>query len=664
MTREQYERLCREIWRHNKLYFVDAQPEISDAAFDKLLVQLREIEEAHPDWVTPDSPTQRIGESLTKGFKSVLHDVPMLSLGNIFSLDELEQFFARMRKLANRSDLAYSAELKMDGIAISARYEQGVFVRGVTRGDGKQGDDITANMRTIRRLPLRLIGRSIPERLEVRGEVFMPKAAFEAINREREKQGEVLWANPRNAAAGSLKLIDPAETAQRPLDIVFYGVAEDSQGGLTSQYKAHSYLKSLGLPTLQQHALCHSQDETYAFIVSIEKLRPSLPFEIDGVVIKLDDLQLQQRLGNTGKNPRWAVAYKFAAQQVVTRIREITVQVGRTGVLTPVAELEPIPVAGSTISRATLHNEDEVARKDIRVGDWVVIEKGGDVIPKVVKVVEEKRHGKMSVWHMPKQCPSCGATVVRTPGEVAVRCPNSHCPEQQLRRMIYFAGKEALDIENLGEKVVTQLVTKGFVKTPADIFSLTATQLHQLDGFKDKSVTNLLSAISHAKKVTLARFLMGLGIRHVGTETAEVLADHFGTLEAIQKASKEALMKVEGIGDKVASAIVEHLGDPIHAKEIQRLLANGVEIKPVSRKQLSGHPFSGKTFVLTGTLEKFTRDEAAALIKQHGGKVSSSVSQKTHYVLAGSDPGSKLAKAESLGVPILTEQQFVSLLSQ
>lgn len=662
-SREHYEELCRTIWYHNKRYFVDHDPEISDEAFDRLMHELRDLESAHPDWISSDSPTQRVGETPTSGFQTVVHPVLMLSLANIYSLEELKEFTQRMEKLVGRHGLTYSAELKMDGIAISARYEKGRFVRAVTRGDGRQGDDITANVRTIQRLPLRLFGTSVPDELEVRGEVFMPKQSFEQLNQEKERRGEALWANPRNAAAGSLKLLDPAETAKRQLDVVFYGIAEDAMGQLTSQHQTHAWMRSLGLPTMQQAALCRTFEEACTFILEVEKLRPGLPFEIDGVVVKLDDIREQRRLGSTGKNPRWAVAFKFAAKQAITRIRKITVQVGRTGVLTPVAELEPVPLAGSTISRATLHNEEEVLRKDIREGDWVVIEKGGDVIPKVVKVVEDKRARHSSPWKKVTHCPSCGTAVVRIAGEVAVRCPNSaHCPEQQLRRLTFFVGKEALDIENMGEKVVAQLVAKGLIRHPADVFALTADQLYQLDGFKDKSVHNLLHSIEKAHHVPLSRLIMGLGIRHIGTETAEALADHFHTVDAFLQATRDQLLKVSGIGEVVATAVLEFLHDNAHAKEVQRLLASGIVVEPPQKRKVEGHPFSGKTVVITGTLESYSRDEAAAQIKQRGGKVSSSVSQKTSYLIAGGDPGSKLEKARSLGVEVLDEQQFIALL--
>lgn len=664
MNRQEYEKLCAEIWEHNRRYYVEAKPVISDKEFDKLLRQLEEIEKAHPEWVSPTSPTQRVNEGISEGFKTVEHTVPMLSLANTYSKEEIADFIKRMHKLVEKpQSLAFSCELKMDGIAISAIYERGIFVRGATRGDGRRGDDITANMRTIASLPLRLYGEEIPDLLEVRGEVFMPHAVFAAINAEKAAHEELLWANPRNAAAGSLKLLDPREAAQRSLSIVFYGVAENSTVQLASQYASHAFLHKMGLPTLKLHALCHSLDEIATFADKVSGLRPNLEFDIDGIVIKIDDLREQRRLGNTAKNPRWAVAYKFAAEQATTTIRDISVNVGRTGVLTPVAELVPVFVAGSTISRATLHNAEEVQRKDIRIGDIATIEKGGDVIPKVVSVNPDLRQPGSHPWTMPKICPSCGSEVVRVPGEVAVRCPNvASCPEQHLRRIIYFAGKEAMDIENMGEKIVEHLMSKGFVKRASDIYRLTADQLYQLEGFKDKSVNNLLTSIEKSKDVTLDRFIMALGIKHVGSGTAELLARKAGSIEALMAMSLEELMSIEGIGEKVAGAILEYFSEPEHIKEIQALLSLGVKPRQQETVSYKEHSFNGKIFVLTGTLSNYTRQAAAGLIKERGGKVVDSVSKKTDFVLAGEEAGSKLDKAQTLGIPVLSEDQFINLL--
>lgn len=662
MTKDEYDKLCQEIWRHNQLYYGNHAPVISDEEFDHLLKRLEKMEKAHPEWVTATSPTQRVNEKPSEGFKTVTHRSPMLSLANTYNESEVEDFIKRMHKLVERKDLPFSCELKMDGLAISVTYENGKFVRGVTRGDGREGDDVTANIKTIKSLPLQLIGEHIPELLEVRGEVYMEHKVFETLNRQREAVGEVLWANPRNAAAGSLKLLDPRETARRNLSIVFYGIAEESTFSIKSQNDVHLYLEKFGLPTLHQVKKCETIEEIMAFADKVNHMRRSLPFDIDGIVIKLDDMREQKRLGNTGKNPRWACAYKFAAEQAVTKILDITVQVGRTGVLTPVAELEPVFVSGSTIARATLHNEEEVARKDIRIGDMAVIEKGGDVIPKVVSIDLNKRPANSSPWKMPAHCPCCHTAIAKVAGEVAVRCPNPACPEQQLRRIAYFVSKDAMDIDNMGEKVVEQLVKKRFVKTASDIFSLTADQLYQLDNFKEKSVNNLLASIEKAKVVTLPRFIMALGIKHIGEGTSELLASRAGDIETLSKMSTEELVSIEGIGEKVAASVVEYFSDPFNTEEIKTMLSKGVTPQKVNVVSFKGHAFDGKTFVLTGTLQKYTRTSAATLIKERGGKVTDSVSKKTDYLLAGAEAGSKLQKAQSLGVKIINEEIFENML--
>lgn len=658
-----YEELCQLIWHHNRLYYTDHAPEISDEHFDLLLKKLEQIEKDHPSWISPSSPTQRVSESLTVGFKSIDHKIPMLSLANTYSKSEIEEFIKRMQKLMGKEHAEFSAELKMDGIAVTATYENGVFTKGVTRGNGWKGDDITANMRTINNLPLKLYGQNIPEYLEIRGEVFMAYAVFENLNQQKIQQQEAVWANPRNAAAGSLKLLNPQETAKRNLSIVFYGIAEDSSSQISTQFQTFEFLKALGLPVLSYFALCHSLEEIWQFNEKIRELRRTLAYDIDGVVIKLNDLKEQKRLGSTGKNPRWAIAYKFAALQAVTRIQDITVQVGRTGVLTPVAELEPVNVAGSTISRATLHNEEEIVRKDIRIGDIVVIEKGGDVIPKIVSVDMEKRTNQSIAWQMPSTCPSCGTPAIKVEGEVAIRCPNEKgCYEQQIRRLIYFASKHALDINHLGEKVMIQLFEKGFVKRPADVFKLTAEQISLLEGFKEKSIQNLLTSIEKSKDVTFSQFLMALGIKYVGAGTAELLASKSGNLEVLMQMSEDDLKAIEGIGEKVAQSVVAYFADPLNLAEIQELQSLGLRPKFQEVISFKSHIFNGKNFVLTGSLENFTRNSAATLIKERGGKVTDTVSKKTNYLLAGRDPGSKFDKAKSLGIQILDENEFVSLL--
>ncbi len=664
-TRREYLQLVDEIRHHDHLYYVECKPTISDREYDRLLKHLQELEEKHPDWITPNSPTQRVSEAPHAGFKQGAHKVPMLSIDNTYSRDEMESFIERVHKLAEKRHVDFYAELKMDGTAVSVRYEKGQLVRALTRGDGRKGDDITANIKTIMSVPLQIEGKKVPEIIELRGEVYMPHRAFEELNQEKQLAGEELWANPRNAAAGSLKLLDPKEVAKRKLAAVFYGIAEESSGTITTQEHCHEWIEEHGFPGFakRHRLLCHDSDAIMAFADKIEKERPKLFFDIDGIVVKVNEFRLQDLLGARGRSPRWVIAYKFAAEQAITRILDITVQVGRTGVLTPVAELEPVLLAGSTIARATLHNQEEVQRKDIRIGDYVVIEKGGDVIPKVVEVDKKRRTSHCHVWKMPSHCPSCGAKVVCSEEEVAIRCPNGwKCPEQKIRRLIFFASKDAMDIEHLGEKNVEQLVEKGLVDTYADFYKLTKHDLAKLEGFKEKSIHNLLTSIERSLKVPLSRLILALGIKHVGEGTAELLAERGGDLETLSTLSIEELKNIEGVGDIVAKAVVEFFHDPLAKKAIHDLLKVGVEPEVRRRKVLHNHAFNNKTFVLTGTLAKYSRDEASELIKERGGKVSGSVSAKTDYVLAGEDPGSKLDKAKVLKVAILSEDRFEKLL--
>lgn len=665
VSKEQYHKLIEEVRKHDRLYYIENKPAISDYDYDHIYKKLEAIEKEHPEWITPGSPTQRVGDPLTKGFRQVSHSIPMLSLANTYSKEELEDFIARVHKLLDRKSIVFCAELKMDGVAVTARYEKGILVRALTRGDGRKGDDITANMKTIFAVPLELSGKHIPDVIEVRGEVFMPHKVFKAQNTKKETAGEEPWANPRNAAAGSLKLLDPKEVSKRGLSAVFYGIAEDSSNSVSTQYESHEFLKKVGLPVFNEHhrARCHTIEEIMKFADKIHKERISLPFDIDGIVVKVDELRYYPMLGTTGKSPRYAVAYKFAPEQATTHIKEITVQVGRTGVLTPVAELEPVFLAGSKISRATLHNQEEVERKDIRVGDWVIIEKGGDVIPKVVEVVIKKRPLKTHRWKMPSKCPSCGSPVIHIPGEVAVRCSNADgCIVQRIRRIAFFASKDAMDIGHMGIRVVEQLVEKGLVTRVSDIYDLTEEELAQLEGFKEKSVQNLLESIDKSRRVTLGRFILALGIKHVGAETADLLANYSGDIQKLVEVTKEELLEIEGIGDKVAESIVEFFSDPVNLKEINLLLERGVKPEAIKIKVRKDHSFYGKTFVLTGTLEEYSRSQAAELIKERGGKVSGSVSAKTDYVLAGDDPGSKLDKANKLNITVLSEKKFKEML--
>lgn len=650
-----YLKLCDEIWEHNYRYYVDNAPSISDFDFDKLLEQITKLEAEHPDWIFPGSPTQRVCEMPSGGFPIAKHTTPMLSLANTYSKQELEEFIQRIYKQLHTQEVEFEAELKFDGIAISVRYEHGVLTRAVTRGNGHEGDEITQNIRTIASLPLKLRGNP-PPLLEVRGEVFMPKAIFKQLNQEGAS-----FANPRNAAGGSLKLLDSKEVAKRHLSITFYSIAEGAN--VHSHYEALELIQRYGLPVVGEFAKCSSFQEIALFANQVEKKRSKLPFEIDGIVIKVDALADQKKLGVTGKHYRWAVAYKFAPEQVQTVIRDITIQVGRTGVLTPVAELEPVFVSGSTICRATLHNGDEIERKDIRIHDHVIIEKGGDVIPKVVEVVVSKRAQDSQPYKMPTHCPACNSVVQKSDDQVALRCPNKmHCPAQGLLRIIYFASKPGMDIENLGGKIVEKLSDAGYVSTLPDIYTLTKEQLLQLEGFKEKSAQNLLDAIEKSKEVDLDRFIMALGIPFVGTGVAELLAKAAGSLDALVEMDEQQLIQIEGVGPKVAASLLSFFANEEHIEEVEKLLEQGVVLRPLKVESFKGHLFEGKTFVLTGGLDEYTRDGAAKLIKERGGSVSSSVSRKTSYILVGKDPGSKYEKGKKLGVTILSEAEFKRLL--
>ncbi len=660
MNREEYRHLCTELSRHNRLYYAEAKPEISDYEYDLLSEKLLAYEKKHPDHVEAYSPSARIGESLTEGFQTREHEVPMLSLANTYSDEEIVDFLRRVEKITEKKNPAYCAELKMDGTAVSVIYKKGIFDAAVTRGNGERGDDVSQNVKTIRELPLQLTADSPPDLLEVRGEVFLDLPRFHHLNEQREEDGLPVWANPRNAAAGTLKLLNPKEVASRGLRIVFYAIARDSSKKNRFQYDVHAALRSYGLPTLQETALCRTEEEIYAFRDRIHKIRSSLPFEIDGIVLKVNDLQLYGELGTTMKHPRWAVAYKFAPESALTKIREIIVRPGRTGVLTPVALLDPVRVSGSVIARVTLHNGEEIERKDLRIGDTVRIEKGGDVIPKIVSVVKESREKGALKWEMPNRCPSCGTEAVELPGETALRCPNRNCPGRHLRHLIFFAGKEAMNIEHLGEKIVETLLHQGLVKKSSDFFRLREEQLLQVEGFREKSVHRLLESIEKSKRVPLSRFIMALDIRYVGISTAEALADSVSNIRELFSRTKEDLEQIDGVGEKVATSVYDYFHREENRSEVEDLLALG--ICPQKEKIRTDHLFCGKTFVLTGSLESFDRDEASKLIKERGGKVSGSVGKKTDFLLVGESPGSKYEKAKALGIPVLEEKEFLRLL--
>ena len=663
MNQQEYLKLLEDIRHHDALYFQEHQPEISDYAYDLLVKKAEQIEHEHPDWVPANTPTRKVSTEETRGFAQVKHVIPMLSLANTYSKEELSAFVQRTEKLLGKKDLVFCVELKLDGVAVSLCYAGGKLTRALTRGDGKKGDDITENIQTIAGLPKEVKKKAFPHNLEVRGEVFITKQTFQKLNQDREEAGDEPWANPRNAAAGSLKLLNAAEAAKRKLAIICYGVAAGDHN-LQNQIEVHQFLAEAGLPVGQEEhfATCHTIEEILTFAERIERKRHTLPFEIDGIVIKVNQLSDHERLGATSKSVRWAVAYKFAPEQAETTVESITVQVGRTGVLTPVAFLEPTPLAGSTISRATLHNEEEILRKDIRVKDRVVIEKGGDVIPKVVRVIIEKRPPEAKPWQMPTHCPICHAEVVRTEKEVAVRCPNrTRCAGQNERRIVFFVSKKAMNIDHLGPEIIKKLIDAKLVSRFSDLYRLTADDLSELDGFKEKSIGNLLKSIEQSKKTTLARLIFSLGIPYVGERSAELLAEFAQSLDKLKQLSEENLCEIEGVGPKVAEAISAYFADEAHLEEIQELFELGVKPKPPEKK-IAGHIFTGKALVLTGTLENYTRIEAKELITKRGGKVSSSVSKKTDYVVAGAEPGSKLNKAKKLGIQVLDEKGFEALL--
>lgn len=662
-TQKDYINLVNELIEHDRHYYEKCKPVISDYEYDLILKEIQDWEKNHPDLALPNSPSQRIGESPREGFKHAQHLVPMLSLANVYSKEELIDFISRIDKLLERKNINFCAELKIDGTAISIRYEKGKLVRALTRGNGKTGDDVTSNIKTIKTLPLSLQGSKIPDIIEIRGEVFMRKEIFRQLNKDREEQGLDVFANPRNAAAGSLKLLDPKEVLKRKLDILCYGIANEEDFA-DSQYQLHGYLKKAGLPVAQEgyYKFCQEIDDILSFANHINEIREKIPFEIDGIVVKADDIFTHKILGFTGKSPRYAVAYKFAAEQAATKINDITIQVGRTGVLTPVAELESVFLAGSTISRATLHNQDEIARKDIRIGDTVIIEKGGDVIPKVVSVDFSKRKEDSKPFEMPKKCPVCSGDAMRLEDEAAYRCRNTKCQGQKLRRLIYFASKAAMDIEHLGSKAMEILVEKGFVSKPSDIYLLNEKMLSRLEGFKEKSINNLLQSIEKSKSCPFSKFIMALGIKYIGAETAELLANFAKDITTLQNITKEELLNIEGIGDKMADCAIEYFKDKNNIEEIKLLLSCGVSPQRPKEIKKTGHIFEDKVFVLTGSLKNYTRALAAGLIKERGGKTTGAVSENTDFVLAGQDPGSKYEKAKKLGIKILSEEEFISML--
>jgi DNA ligase (NAD+) len=655
------EDLRSQIHHHNRLYYVEAAPVISDREFDRLLARLQQLEAEHPELITPDSPTQRVGGEPLDEFQTVRHSVPMLSIENTYSPEEVREWDLRVRKGLNPGEtVRYVVELKVDGVAVGLRYEKGSLVLGATRGDGYHGDDITANLRTVREIPLRL-EEDPPRVLEIRGEVYMTNAELARLNQLREAAGETPFANPRNATAGSLKLLDPRQCGQRRLNFVAHGLGEVEGVRERTYSEILQHLKRWGVPVSPYYSIYDSITEVISHANRWKKQRHDLDFQIDGLVVKVDDLDQRARLGTRAKSPRWVIAYKYESEQAMTKIVHIGVQVGKTGKLTPVADLVPVPLAGTVVKRASLHNADEIARKDIRVGDTVVIEKAGEIIPQVVRVEHDARNGSEIPFAFPTHCPNCGAPAVRDEGEVDYRCSNppSACSTQLKARIRNFARRNAMDIEGLGEKLIDQLVREGLVKSLADIYRLDEATLAGLERMGEKSARNLLEAVDASKSRPLDRLLTGLTIRHVGERVAELLAERFPTLDSLRKANLADIEAIPGLGPIVARSVHEFFQDPENQFLLDDLIAVGVCPRPMpKRADVSGLPLAGKTFVITGTLPRRSRSEAEALIKQQGGKVTSSVSKSTSYVLCGADPGSTFAKAQDLKVPIIDEDEL------
>jgi DNA ligase (NAD+) len=657
--------LREKIRHHEHLYYVLDQPAISDAEFDRLMQQLKDLEAEHPDLITPDSPTQRVGGKPREGFVKVPHSSPMLSLDNTYSEDELRAWERRVHELTGRSDVDYVCELKLDGMSLALIYEDGKLARGITRGDGSIGEDVTLNVRTVRSIPLsipheKLKKAGIPADFEVRGELLMPTAAFRKLNEERERDGLATFANPRNFTAGTVRQLDANVTAERRLDYFAYILLQGGRTYFDHHSKTLDALDAAGFKVNQHRKLVHSMDQVWAFIQQWEGKRESLPYEIDGIVVKVDRTTLQDELGFTGKAPRWAIAYKYAARAGITKLEDIRVQVGRTGKLTPVAMLAPVSIGGTTVRNATLHNMDEIERLGVKIGDWVQVERGGDVIPKVAKVIEDKDHPRgHEIFVMPEKCPECGTKVVRTEGEVDYRCVNANCPAKLRETILHFASRGVMNIDGMGESLVNQLTERGLVKNVADIYQLTKKDLLGLERFADKSAQNILDEIENSKKLPLERVIYGLGIRFVGERTAQFLAEHFGSMEALEHASVEELQNVNEVGPRIAESIVEFFSIAANRKLIERLREAGLTMR--GQKKERGTKLAGKTFVLTGTLAKYTRDEAKKLIEDAGGKVTGSVSKKTDYVVAGADAGSKLDKAKELGVAVIDEKEMEGL---
>ncbi len=663
-AKKEIEQLRKEINYHNYRYYVLDSPVISDQEYDKLMRRLEELERLYPDLVTPDSPTQKVGAPPREEFGTVTHSIPMLSLQNAFEAEEVLDFDRRIKRMLGVEDVEYVAEPKIDGLAVELVYRDGIYVQGSTRGDGYVGEDVTENLRTIKSLPLRLLDHElgIPSLLEVRGEVYMSKKDFAELNRRRESEGEPLFANPRNAAAGSVRQLDPSITASRKLNIFVYAIGRIEGVELRKHWDVLQSLKKWGLRVNPEVRLCKSIEETIEFHRSLAARRRSLDYEIDGVVIKVNDLALQAELGEISRSPRWAIAFKFEPEQATTVIKDIIVQVGRTGALTPVAIMEPVHVGGVEVKRATLHNQDEIDRKDIRIGDTVIVQRAGDVIPEVVSVVKEKRTGKEKKFRIPDKCPICGSGVYKDPDEAVSRCTNISCPARIKQSIKHFASKGAMDIEGLGVKLTESLVDKGLVRTVADIYRLKKSDLVELERLGEKSAQNLLDSIEKSKHTTFARLIYALGIRHVGEHIARVLADNFNSFEEIERASIEKLTSIPEIGPKVAESIYTFFKQKENQSVIRDLMRYGVKFAP--KKDAKAQKLAGKVFVFTGTLSSYQRSEAKRLVEELGGRVASSVSKKVDYVVVGSDPGSKLDEARRLGIKTIDEETFKKMIGE
>lgn len=658
-VKKKIEDLREKLNYHGYKYYVLDSPEISDYEYDMMMRDLIKLEEEYPVLKSPTSPTQRVGGAPISEFKEVVHTVPMLSLQDVFSFEELKDWDKRVRD--EYPDVEYVVELKIDGLSVSLLYENGELVRGATRGDGFVGEDITNNVKTIKSIPLNIKDKAL---LEVRGEVYMPRAAFSSLNAKREEMEEAIFANPRNAAAGSLRQLDPKITASRKLDIFVFNIQRYEGKEIKTHREGLDYVYSLGFKVSPQRIVCKNVEEVINAINTLGDMRGDLSFDIDGIVIKVNDLEMRTKLGQTAKTPRWAVAYKFPPELKKTRVKDITLQVGRTGVITPTAELEPVRIAGSTVSRATLHNGDYIKEKDIRIGDNVIIKKAGEIIPEVVKVVKEDRKGCEVEFHMPDKCPVCGAETVREEGEAALRCTNISCPAQIKRCIIHFASRDAMNIDGLGPQIISMFIDNNLIKDAADLYTLKYEELIELNRMGDKSVRNLLSAIDSSRENDIDRLIFALGIRFIGLKAAKSLAKAFKDIDTLAKSGYDELIKVPEIGDKMAESIVSFFNEGENLNFIEKLRASGVNFNLKAKESTDEQIFESKTFVLTGTLEHYKRNEIQEIIENLGGKVSSSVSKKTNYVVAGSDAGSKLTKAQKLNITIISENEFNKMIGK